>query len=291
MDWLRGWSLTASALVVGSSLVVLGLLVAETLPVWRHSGVGYLLGTSWFYRAERFGILPMLYGTFAVSAVALTLAAPLALGAALCLAEVLPARLRLGAKVAFELLAAVPSVVYGLLGVLLLRNWIYRLAAPFEPLSGDTLATAGVLLAIMVLPTITTLADDALRGVPGSRRQAARALGLTRAEAAVGVVLPQALPGIAAAILLGLGRALGETIAVLLVVGRQDNQWPESLLSLQPLFAAGQTLTSKLGGSETHLAYGDPLHWGAMLGLAVLLLAVVLTLTVASRGLLERRRA
>jgi phosphate transport system permease protein len=124
-----------------------------------------------------------------------------------------------------------------------------------------------------------TLADDALQGVPGSQRRAARALGLTRAETTVSVVLPQAWGGLVAALLLGLGRALGETIAVFLVVGRQDNQWPEKLLSLRPLAEPGQTLTSKLGGSETFLAFGDPLHWAAMMGLAVVLLGLVMTVT------------
>ena len=92
----------------------------------------------------------------------------------------------------------------------------------------------------MILPTVVTLADDALRGVPASQRQAAQALGLTRTETILSVSLPQALPGLLAAVLLGLGRALGETIAVFMVVGRQDNQWPERLLSLRPLLEPGR---------------------------------------------------
>src|SRR5262249_45972188 len=142
------------------------------------------------------------------------------------------------------------------------------------PLSGDTLLTAALLLAVMILPTIMTLADDALRDVPSAQRLAARGLGLTHTEAVFSVTLPQAGRGICSAVLLGLGRALGETIAVFLVVGRQDNQWPESLWSLQPLIKAGQTLTSKLGGSETNIAYGDPLHWAAIVGLGLILLVV-----------------
>ncbi len=222
----------------------------------------------------------MLYGTACVSAVALLLATPLGVGAALFMAEVLPRRARLGLKMAVELLAGVPSVVYGLLGVLLLRDFVFRLLAPWDPLSGDTLLTAGLLLAVMVLPTIATLADDALAGVPAEQRLAARSLGLTRAEVALRISLPQALPGIASALILALGRALGETIAVFLVVGRQDNQWPERLLSLRPLAAAGQTVTSKLGGSETFLAYGDPLHWGAITGLALVLFLGVLGISL-----------
>ncbi|MGH8005932.1 MAG: PstC family ABC transporter permease, partial [Candidatus Binatia bacterium] len=161
----------------------------------------------------------------------------------------------------------------------------YHALAPFDPLSGDTLLTAGVLLAVMILPTVMTLSDDALRGVPGAQRAAARGLGLTQTEVVLGVSLPQALPGIVAATLLGLGRALGETIAVFLVVGRQDNQWPATLFSLRPLIAAGQTLTSKLGGSETNIAYGDPLHWAAMVGLGLILLGMVATVTLVGAWL------
>jgi phosphate transport system permease protein len=266
-----------------AGLVLIGMAAAlalESVPAWRAGGIGFLAGKVWFYRAAKFGMLPMLYGSVAVAAIALAVAAPIGIGAALFTAEVLPRRARLTVKMAIELLAGVPSVVYGLLGVLLLRGAVYRLLAPWEPLSGDTLLTAGLLLAVMVLPTITTLADDALAGVPAAQRLAARSLGLNRAEVAWRVALTQALPGIASALVLGLGRALGETIAVFLVVGRQDNQWPERLLSLRPLAAAGQTITSKLGGSETFLAYGDPRHWGAITGLALVLFVAVLAVSL-----------
>lgn len=272
----------ALGLGIAFGLSMLGLFVVQSLPVWRHEGLGFLTGTVWFYRGETFGVLPMIYGTLAVSAIALFLAAPVGIGAALYTAELVPSRWRLAVKLPIELLAGVPSVVYGLLGVLLLRDWVYRLLRPFDPLSGDTLLTAGVLLAVMILPTVTTLADDAFRGVPASQRRAARGLGLTATETIFGVTFPRALPGVTAALLLSLGRALGETIAIFLVVGRRDNQWPERLFGLEPLVGAGQTLTSKLGGSETFLAWGDPLHWGAMVGLGLVLLGLVTLLTLAS---------
>ncbi|MEO7318551.1 MAG: phosphate ABC transporter permease subunit PstC, partial [Chthoniobacteraceae bacterium] len=250
----------------------------QSAPVWRHEGAGYITGSKWFFRLHEFGALPMIYGTLVVAAVALGLAAPIGLGAAVFIAEYLPKRARLAVKMLVELLAGVPSVVYGLLGILLLRDWVYE---TFEPLSGDTLLTAGILLAVMVLPTVVTLADDALRAVPSAQRRAARALGLTHAEMIWSVSLPQARRGIGAALLLSFGRALGETIAVFLVVGRQDNNMFASLLE------AGQTLTSKLGGSETNIAYGDPLHWGAMMGLGLLLL--VITGVVTLLGTLRRQ--
>lgn len=279
MTRLSSWLF--SAIAIAAIVAMAGLLVIESLPVWKHEGASFLTGTRWFFRQEEFGAASMIYGSVAVALIALVLAAPLALGAAVFSAEYLPRRARLALKVTIELLAGVPSVVYGLLGILLLRDWIYQVLERFDPLSGDTLLTAGVLLAVMILPTIMTLADDALRAVPGAQRVAARGLGLTSTEAVLHVSLPQAAPGLLAAMLLGLGRALGETIAVFLVIGRQDNQWPESLASLRPLMEAGQTLTSKLGGSETNIAYGQPLHWAAITGLGLLLLGLVLVVTLA----------
>lgn len=280
-DLTRSLSMGLTLFAVSVFGVMFLLLLVQSLPVWRHSGLGYLTGTRWFFRAQEFGILPMIYGTTAVVAIAVPLASLIGIGSAIFISELLPRRLRLPTKVLIELLAGVPSVVYGLLGVLLLRNWIYDLLEPFDALSGDTLLTAGVLLAIMILPTVVTLSDDAFRGVPNSQRDAARALGLFRSEAILSVTLPQALPGLLAAVLLALGRAMGETIAVFLVVGRQDNQWPNRLLSFQPLTEAGQTLTTKLGGSETFIAYAQPLHWAAIVGLALVLLSLVLAVTFA----------
>lgn len=292
MEWLRLACYGGGAVAALFFAVLAGLLVVQSLPAWRSEGVlGLLLGRRWFPRGGDFGALPMLYGTAAVSFVALAVAAPLGLGAAIFTAEVLPPRMRLAVKGTVELLAGVPSVVYGLLGVLLLRDWVYRLLAPFEPLSGDTLLTAGLLLGVMILPTVTTFSEDALQGVAGAQRRAARGLGLTRARTLFAVVLPRALPGVAAALLLALGRALGETIAVFLVVGRLDNRLPEAPLSPEALAGAGQTLTSKLAGSETFIAYGDPEHWGAIVALALVLVAAVLTLTLASARVLGRNGA
>jgi phosphate transport system permease protein len=289
MTWL--FSVLFSGLAALFFLSLICVFAFQTIPVARHIGIGYFTGTTWFYRTGQFGILPMLYGTAMVSAVALLLAAPVGIGAAIFVSEYLPGAARLSFKVIIELLAGIPSVVYGLLGILFLREWIYEGFARFDPLSGDTLLTAGILLAVMILPTIMTLADDSLRGVPRIQRSAARGLGLTRAETVLYVALPQARPGIVAALLLGLGRALGETIAVFLVVGRQDNKLPETWWSPRPLLEAGQTLTSKLGGSETNIAYGDPLHWAAIVGLGLLLLLVVGGITWVGARVGEKNRA
>lgn len=280
-DVLRLAAFGFSAIAIAAFAGLIVVFAFEALPFFRAQGPTGLLGVRWSFRSERFGALPMIYGSLAVSLVAVALAAPIGLGAAVFLSEVLPRRARIAAKVGVELLAGIPSVVYGLLGVLLLRDAAVRLLRPFDPISGDTLATGGLLLAVMILPTVVSLGDDALAAVPRSQRNAARALGLGRAETILRAVVPAALPGLGSALLLGLGRALGETIAVFLVIGRQDNQWPERLLTLEPLARAGQTVTSKLGGSEAFLAYGDPVHWGALLALGLLLLAVVAALSFA----------
>ena len=277
----RFWSIAFSVLAIGFFAVLLAIFAVQSVPAWQHAGTGYVTGSRWFFRTHEFGALPMIYGTIAVSGVALLLAAPVGLASAIFTAEYLPRKARLAVKVLIELLAGIPSVIYGLLGILLLRNWIYDLFARFDISSGDTLLTAGVLLAVMILPTVVTLSDDALRGVPRSQRNAARSLGLTQAETIFAVSLRQSARGLMSALLLGLGRALGETIAVFLVVGRQDNNLPKHWLSLSPLLESGQTLTSKLGGSETNIAYGDPVHWAAMVGLGLLLLVIVSATTIA----------
>lgn len=280
-----------SVLALLTLAAIVFLFCWQALPVWREEGTGFVTGKKWFYRQDEYGSAPMIYGTLVVALVAMVVAAPIGIGSAIFCACFLPPRLRLGFKVVIELLAGVPSVVYGLLGILLLRDWIYEALERFDVISGDSLLTAGLLLGVMILPTLITLADDALYQVPLSRRLAARGLGLTRAETIFHVSLPHAWRGLLAALLLALGRACGEMIAVFLVIGRQDNQWPEKLWSPRPLIEAGQTLSTKLGSSETNIAYGHESHWSAMIGVGLLLLLIVTTVTIIGSkiGLLGKR--
>jgi phosphate transport system permease protein len=273
-DWLSLGFGGLSALFIGALLSVLCLWIREAWPALSAYGVRFVSGGEWFYRDRQFGAAAMIYGSVVVSLGALVLAAPLAFGTAIFISEWAPRRLRPWLKAGVEFLASIPSVVYGLLGILYLRNWMSDLLAAFEPFSGDMLLTAAVLLAVMILPTITTFSEDSLRSVPAAQRFAARGLALNRGETIRRVVLPQAWPGMLGAALLGLGRGLGETIAVFLVIGRLDNQLPDGLLDFLRLVEPGQTLTSKLGGPEAHISMGDPLHWGAMLTLGLVLLGV-----------------
>lgn len=283
-----GFTAFAAAALAG----MVALFAWQSRPIWGHRSAGFPFGHLWHFRQDLFGTLPMIYGTAVVGVVAMLLAAPVGIGAAIFAAEYLPPRFRLALKLLIELLAGIPSVVYGLLGILVLRNYVYSAleAAGLQPLTGDSLLTAGILLSVMILPTVMTLADDALRSVPASQRVAARGLGLTRAQAILAISMPQARRGLVAAVLLATGRALGEMIAVFLVVGRQDNQLPRPWWSLEPLINAGQTMASKLGGAETNIAYGDPVRWGAIVGLGLLLLLLVTAVTMLGAWLGERRQ-
>ncbi|MBI1194855.1 MAG: phosphate ABC transporter permease subunit PstC [Gammaproteobacteria bacterium] len=274
-NWVR--LISAVAVIVLATLALLALIyvIGESAPVFKHAGINFFLGHEWYYRDSLFGALPMIYGSLAVSLVALTVAVPIAIPASIWTAELLPVRWRSLAKGVIELLAGIPSVIYGLIAVIYLREWVYDLFSPWFLTSGDSLLTAGLILAVMILPTITTLADDALCSVPEQQRMAARGLGLNSMETILYVSLPQAAPGIFSAVVLGFGRAVGETIAVFLVVGRMDGQLPNSTGLLHSLLGTGQTLTSKLGGAELFLAYGDKLHWSAMMGLALVLLMLI----------------
>ncbi|MFN2556164.1 MAG: phosphate ABC transporter permease subunit PstC [Nitriliruptorales bacterium] len=225
-----------------SVLLVLGLMIASTTadawPVFVKEGFGFLTGRQWKPGPSRteitgtYGALPFIYGTITTSVIALTLALPLSIGVALYLSEVAPRSVRRPLSYAVELLAAVPSVVYGLWGVLFfipivllplmrmlsasLGGWLPILAGP--P-TGFSHLSAGTVLAIMVLPIITAIIREVFTAVPQAERDAAYALGATRWEVMRHVVLPRTTSGIVGASMLGLGRALGETIAVALLIG------------------------------------------------------------------------
>lgn len=175
--------------------------------------------------------------------------------------ELTAPRLRRPLRAAAELLAAVPSIVYGLLGVVVLRPLVSEV---FDVPGGDSLLAAGLLLAVMVLPTVIAVSVDALDDVPAETREAAAALGLRRTEVVRAAVLPMARPGLVAAALLGLARALGETVAVFLVIGRVDGRLPSLSGIFDSLVRPGQTLTTKLGGPEPLLAGTAGPHWAAL---------------------------
>lgn len=286
MTPVRRWPWAPVSVGLGAGLAGLAALgVVGFLILGVGSGpvswIELLTSPVWDPPSGQFGATAMIWGTAVVAAVALGLAAPVGWAAAVAIHEVAPARWRRILRTGCELLAVVPSIVYGLLGVAFLRPLVSDLAG--VP-GGDSLLAGGLVLAVMVLPTIVAVSVDALAGVPAATREAAAACGLTRTEVIRAAVLPEARRGMGAAALLGLARALGETIAVFLVVGRADSLVPSSVAdTVTRLLRPGQTLTTKLNGPETVLAGDAGPHWAALCALGLLLLAVVATVTIAGQ--------
>jgi phosphate transport system permease protein len=269
----------------GAAAVTAGLALAAVV-AFLVAGVGsgpvdwgQLLSSSvWDPASGRFGATAMVWGTAAVAVVALALAAPVGWAAAVAIVELAPARWRRALRAGSELLAVVPSIVYGLVGIAYVRPFVSDVAG--VP-GGDSLLAAGLVLAMMILPTIVAVSADALSEVPAAWRETAAACGLTRTEVIRRAVLPSARRGMGAAALLALARALGETIAVFLVVGRADGRFPSSVADVaERLVRPGQTLTTKLNGPESVLAGTSGDHWAALCALGLLLLAAVVVLTV-----------
>ncbi|WP_405015315.1 phosphate ABC transporter permease subunit PstC [Kitasatospora sp. NBC_01539] len=243
-----------------------------------------LIGEStWSPLNGAFGALAMIYGSAVVCVLALVLAVPIGWSAAVALSEYLPPRLARPLRVSVELLAAVPSIVYGLIGIMLIRPFV---AALGDVPGGDSLLAAGIVLAVMIMPTIVAVSVDALAAVPGRYRESAYSLGLTRREVVRSAVLPRARAGMRAGVLLGLARALGEAIAVFLVIGRADGRLPQSIGGFfSSLVHPGQTLTTKLAGPEPTLAGTSGPYFAAVCGLGIVLLVLVAAATVwGTRG-------
>ena len=227
-------------LLFAASVVLITVLLFYELALdsrlsWQKFGLGFLVTSTWDPVFENFGALPFLYGTLITSAIALFIAVPLGVGAAIFLAELAPVRASSGLAFIIELLAAVPSVIYGLLAIFTLVPFLRDYVAPalrntlgFVPLFagpsyGLSLFAGGAILAIMILPFIISISREVLLAVPREQREASLALGATQWETTWNVVVPYAKAGIIGSIFLGLARALGETMAVTMVIGNAPN--------------------------------------------------------------------
>jgi phosphate transport system permease protein len=270
----------------GSVLLVVGVIVLVcvrlAMPAFHKLGFfAFLGGSDWNPVEDSFGALPFIYGTLVTSAVAVVVAVPVGIGLALFLTEMAPGRVRRIVSFLVEILASIPSVVYGLWGLMVLVP-ILRDAVEPPLFSGPPLGVgflcAGLLLAIMILPTISSVTIEVLRTMPGALREGALALGATRWEAIRVAVLPYATRGILGAVILGLARALGETMAVTMVIGNQ----PEIHASL---FAAGYSLPSVIANEFAEAS--GAIHTGALAGLALVLFGVTLLLSAAARLLVR----
>lgn len=271
-------------------LALIGQLTWSAWPSIKEFGLDFLVGSTWDPVTNRYGAAPMIFGTLYSSLLALLIAVPLAVGVAIFLTEFSPPWLRQPVATLVELLAAIPSVVYGLWGIFVLIPLLNRyvvppLAAAFGWLPffsgtffGNSMLAAAIILAIMILPYISSVAREVLAAVPNSQREAAMALGATRWEAVWSAVLPYARSGLVGAVILGLGRALGETMAVVMVIG---NRHELSVSLLEP----GYTMASVIA-NEFNEAVG--LQRAALFEIGLVLFGVTVLVNAAARLLVWR---
>lgn len=277
--------------VVGLLGLIALLLALVASPAFGRFGIGFLWGTSWSPQPlPEFGAAPFIYGTVVTSALALLLGVPLSLGIAIFLSELAPPWLRIPLTYLVELLAAIPSVVYGLWGIFVLAPAMRATLEPglqsalgflpfFQgsPVGTDKL-TAGLILAIMIIPTVSAVSREALLVVPQNQREAALSLGATRWETTRTAVLTYARSGIFGAVILGLGRAVGETMAVTMTIGNKIGLTAS-------LFDQGQTIASLLANN---FAEAGPLEASALVELGLVLMLMALGINILGRLLIGR---
>lgn len=282
------------------SLLIVGLFLAFGIFLYQKSdlalqkfGWKFFLDKNWDPQAQEFGALPFIYGTLVTSLLALIIALPVSLGAALYLTEVAPQRLRSSMGFLIEMLAAIPSVVYGLWGIFVLAPWMRQLIQPFlgqhlgflpffqGPPFGIGILTAALILSIMILPTMTAMIREVFKAVPSILREGALSLGATRWESMRMAVLTTAKPGILGAVVLGLGRAMGETMAVTMVIGNRADM-PLSV------FGAGATMSSVIANEYTDAT--SDLHLSALAAIGLALFIVSLVVNLFARMILQRYR-
>ncbi|HJX57025.1 MAG TPA: phosphate ABC transporter permease PstA [Methanoregula sp.] len=262
---------------------ILLFLLRDGYVIFEKAGISvFLAGVTWAPTAvvPLYGIFPLIVGTLLVTIGAMVFAVPLSIGCAIYISQLASPRVKQVLKPAVELLAGIPSVVYGFFGLIVLTSFI---RSAFDIPTGETWLAASVLLGIMALPTIISVSEDAISSVPCEYKEGSLAIGATRWQTISRVLVPAALSGIAAAIILGIGRAIGETMAVLMVAGNAaiipDPFW--NILS--PL----RTLTATLGIEMGEVAVGSD-HYGALFGVAVVLLIITLIINLSAVAILRR---
>src|SRR5712691_9673480 len=284
---LTGFALALPALI----LVILGVLLVSALPAVRRFGPSFLWTSTWDPVAEVYGAAPMIFGTLASSLLALPLAVPLALGVAIYLSEFAPKWLRQPVAFLVELLAAIPSVVYGVWGIYVLIPFLRSYVVPplravlgWTPFLqgvfyGNSLLAGGVILAIMIVPYIAAVSREVLLAVPASQREAALAMGATRWEAVRSAVLPYGRTGLIGAVILGLGRALGETMAVTMLIG---NRHDIGVSLLQPAYTMAAAIANEFSEATTNM------YHSALFEVGLVLFVVTVVVNAIARILIWR---
>jgi phosphate transport system permease protein len=281
----------AGALAIGVLLILVAYqLFKGSHLAMKQFGWGFLVSSAWDPVNEDYGALPFIYGTFVTAAIALLIAVPLSVGTAIYLTDLAPLWLRQPLVSIIEMLAAVPSVIWGLWGIFvlipvlrvgvypLLQKWFGVLPIFQGPIYGIGFLTAGIIVAIMILPIVTSVSREILRSVPNLQREAAYALGATRWEVTRIAVLSYAKRGLFGAAILGLGRALGETMAVTMVIGNR----PEIAKSL---FAPGYTLASVIANEFTEA--NTDMSISALFEIGLVLLGLTILINIVAQFMIR----
>jgi phosphate ABC transporter permease protein PstC len=292
-DWILRWGLTALALAVLALIAYFFIrLIGESNDAFSRFGVfGYTFTNDWDVAGSKFGALPLVVGTLITSGTALLIGVPVAVATALYVTELCPRRIRAPLTAMVELLAAVPSVVFGLWGFFVLvpklrpvEQWLADTFS-FLPFVGGHVAgpsyfIAGLILAIMIIPIVSAITREVMATVPPDHKEAALALGATRWEMIRTAILPYSRAGISGAAMLGLGRAIGETIAVTIVIGNAPKIGHQ-------IFDQGYTLAAVIA-NEFGEAASDPLHRSALIAAGLVLFVLTLIVNAIARYLVAR---
>jgi phosphate transport system permease protein len=270
-------------------------LIYGSMPTWRAFGLGFLTSESWNPVTEKFGALPAIYGTLLTSIIAMLIGVPISLGIAIFLTEICPEKLRRTIGIAIELLAGIPSIIYGIWGLFVFAPFFQAYVQPAlidvfanvpvlnqlfaGPPYGIGLLTAGLILAIMVLPFITSITREVFDTVPPVLKEAAYGIGCTRWEVMRRVVIPYTRVGIIGGVMLGLGRALGETMAVTFVIGNAHRIVPS-------IMAPGTTISASIANEFTE-AVGE-LYTSSLVALGLILFFITFVVLAAARLMLMR---
>jgi phosphate transport system permease protein len=258
----------------------------ESLLAFKEVGLkSMLFETVWRPGQDQYGILAMIVGSVTVTILAILLGVPLALGGAIFLAEVAPKVVQAVVRPAIQLLAGIPSVVYGLFGMVVLVPLMRKIPVPGN--SGYGLLAAAIVLAVMILPTIASVSEDAIRAVPQSYKQASLALGATNWQTIVKVTLPAARSGIIAALILGVGRALGETMAMIMVIG--NSAIMPTPLTDNPLTLVLRQARTLTGNIAVEISYATGIHESALFATGVVLFVMIMIVNISARLLMRDR--
>ncbi|MDD3927097.1 MAG: phosphate ABC transporter permease subunit PstC [bacterium] len=263
-------------------VLIFVFLLKDSLPLFKtHSLTALLTGRDWYPISDpaRFGLVPLLAGSLAVTLGSIVIAVPLGVAAAIYLAEVARPSIRESVKPVVEMLAAIPSVVFGFIGLLILAPYVKSL---FDLPTGLTAMTGSIMLAFMALPTIISISEDAISAVPREYREASLALGATQWQTISRVMVPAALSGITAAVMLGIGRVIGETMTVLMVTGNAA-LIPHSIT--QPVRTMTATIAAEMG--ET-VQYSE--HYFALFSIGAVLFVITFAINFTADIVLHRFR-